>query len=51
MEAVQYKNVELAKSLIKFGANLNLKDHYGFSAYDIAVQEEAENEFLFLKPS
>ncbi len=51
MEAVQYKNIELAKSLIKFGANLNLKDHYGFSAYDIAVQEEVENEFSFLKRS
>jgi len=51
MEAVQYKNIELAKSLIKFGANLNLKDHCGFSAYDIALQEEVENEFSFLKPS
>lgn len=51
MEAVQYKNIELAKSLIKIGANLNLKDHYGFSAYDIAVQEEVENDFSFLKPS
>lgn len=51
MEAVQNKNFDLAKSLIKFGANLNSKDHYGFSAYDIAVQEEVENEFLFLKPS
>jgi ankyrin repeat protein len=51
MEAVQYKNIELAKSLIEFGADINLKDHHGFSAYDIAVQEEVENEFSFLKPS
>ena len=32
-------------------ANINLKDHYGFSAYDIAIQVEVENEFSFLKRS
>lgn len=51
MEAVQYKNIDLARSLIKFGADINSRDHYGFSAYDIAIQEEVENEFYFLKPS
>lgn len=51
MEAVQYKNIELARSLVKSGADVNIKDHNGFSAYDIATHEEVENDFSFLKPS
>lgn len=51
MEAVQHKKVELAKSLIEYGAHLNSKDSNGFCAHDIAVREEVENEFSFLKTS
>lgn len=51
MDAVFYKNKEFAKSLINFGANINLKDHEGYTAYDLAVLEEVESEFTFLRPS
>ena len=51
MEAVSCKNVELAKILVKYGANISSKDFEGFTAYDIALQEGVVSEFTFLKPS
>jgi ankyrin repeat protein len=51
IEAVRFKEVSFAKLLVKFGANINLKDASGFTAFDIAEMEGTENDFIFLKPS
>ena len=39
------------EALIKSGASIEAKDHDGFNAFDISVQEGVVSEFTFLKPS
>ncbi len=36
--AVDYESLEIADLLLKYGANINYRDSYGFSALEIAIQ-------------